>query len=110
MELDTPKMSHEEMIDTLKGLVFGTFDRTTVKEREALDMAIALLEQKPCDDCVSRQAVRNTIFDECTGDKLDIDFAKVLLLQRAIKALPSVTPQQEPCEEREKGECPYYAR
>ena len=39
-------MSEEEMIDTLKGLVFGTFDRTTAKEREALDMAIKILEQE----------------------------------------------------------------
>lgn len=38
-------MSKEEMIDTLKGLVFGTFDRTTAKEREALDMAIKALEK-----------------------------------------------------------------
>ena len=41
-DMDTVKMSHEEMIDTLKGLVFGTFDRTTAKEREALDMVIKL--------------------------------------------------------------------
>ena len=32
-DMDTIKMSYEEMIDTLKGLVFGTFDRTTAKER-----------------------------------------------------------------------------
>lgn len=43
-EQDTPKMTHDEMIDTLKGLVFGTFDRTTAKEREALDMAISALK------------------------------------------------------------------
>ncbi len=42
-EQDTPKMTHDEMIDVLKGLVFGTFDRTTAKEREALDMAISIL-------------------------------------------------------------------
>ena len=40
-EQDTPKMTHDEMIDVLKGLVFGTFDRTTAKEREALNMAIS---------------------------------------------------------------------
>ena len=45
-------------------------------------------------DAVSRQAVIDTIFEECSGAKLDIDFAKVLMLQRAIKALPSVTPQE----------------
>ena len=53
------------------------------------------LQQKPCDDCISRQAVQETIFVECQGIKLDIDFAKVLLLQRAIKALPSVRPKEK---------------
>lgn len=38
---DRPKMTYDEMIDVLKGLVFGTFDRTTAKEREALNMAIS---------------------------------------------------------------------
>ena len=37
INLSTPKMSNEEIIDTLKGLVFGNFDRTTSKEREAVD-------------------------------------------------------------------------
>ena len=46
-DMDTVKMSYEEMIDTLKGLVFGTFDRTTAKEREALDMAIKALQTEP---------------------------------------------------------------
>ena len=60
---------------------------------EVIHEAVRLLEQEPCEDCISRQAVRDTIFTECSGTKLDIDFAKVLLLQRAIKALPPVTPQ-----------------
>ena len=45
-EMMTKPMEMEEVIDTLKGLVFGTFDRTTAKEREALDMAIKALEQQ----------------------------------------------------------------
>lgn len=52
------------------------------------------LEQELCEDAVSRQTVKDTIFVECSGTKLDIDFAKLLLLQRAIKALPPVTPQE----------------
>lgn len=43
-ELDAPRMTYEEVIDTLKGLAFGSFDRTTPKEREALDRAIRILE------------------------------------------------------------------
>ena len=62
-------------------------------KKEALNMAIKALEQEPCEDSISRKVVRDTIFAECSGAKLDIDFAKVLLLQRAIKSLPSVTPQ-----------------
>ena len=35
------QMTRSEMIETLKGLIFGSsMERTTVKEREALDMAI----------------------------------------------------------------------
>ena len=58
----------------------------------ALDMAIKALEQEPCEDSVSRQAVKDIIYEECSGTKLDIDFAKVLLLQRAVKALKPVVP------------------
>lgn len=45
-ELNTPKMTYEEVIETLKGLLFGSFDRTTAKEREALDRAIKILESE----------------------------------------------------------------
>lgn len=54
-------------------------------------------EQEPCDDVVSRQAV--------------LEIAKQHTLTNAylaIQKLPSVRPQPI-CEEREKGECPYYA-
>lgn len=44
-EQTTPKMTHSEMIDILKRMVFGSFDRTTAKEREALDVAIQELSR-----------------------------------------------------------------
>ena len=47
MEQNTPQMTHDEMIYLLKGMVFGTFDRTTPEERVALNMAIDTLEQEP---------------------------------------------------------------
>ena len=46
-EMTTDNMSNEEVIDTLKGIVFNGFDRTTSKERQALDQAIKVLEQRP---------------------------------------------------------------
>lgn len=53
-----------------------------------------LIGKEPCEDAVSRQAVIDTIYHEFSGENLDIDFAKVLLLQRKIKALPSVNQQK----------------
>ena len=44
-EMTTDNMSNEEVIEVLKGMVFGSFDRTTRKERQALDLAIKSLEE-----------------------------------------------------------------
>lgn len=46
MTTDKP-MSNEEVIEVLKGIVFNGFDRTTRKERQALDLAIKSLEERP---------------------------------------------------------------
>lgn len=46
-EMTTDNMSNEEVIEVLKGIVFNGFDRTTSKEREALDLAIKALEERP---------------------------------------------------------------
>ena len=45
-ELNTSKMTYEEVIETLRGLLFGSFARTTAKEREALDRVIKILESE----------------------------------------------------------------
>lgn len=65
-EQNPSKMTHDEMIDVLKGLVFGTFDRTTAKERDALDMAIKALEQTSCEDA-KLISVRQELLDR--GDE-----------------------------------------
>lgn len=62
--------------------------------KEALYAARKALEREPYGDTISRKEVIDAIYHECSGENLDIDFAKVLLLQRAIKILPSVTPQE----------------
>ena len=46
-EMTTDNMSNEEVIEVLKGIVFNGFDRTTRKERQALDLAIKALEERP---------------------------------------------------------------
>ena len=45
-EMTTDNMSNEEVIEILKGIVFDGFDRTTRKERQALDLAIKFLEER----------------------------------------------------------------
>ena len=80
-----------EMLQRLAYNIHGVMD---VIDADNCKKIIKALEQEPCEECVSRQAVIDTIYAECSGTKLDIDFAKVLLLQRAIKALPSAIPQE----------------
>ena len=79
-----------------KGNLIHAIRWNDMPKKEALDIAIKALGQEPCEDCISRKAVRDAIFAECSSIKLDIDFAKVLLLQRTIKDLPSVVSPQEP--------------
>ena len=63
------------------------------------------LEQEPCDDAISRQAV----LDYIEGSEAELGHSSENeLVCQDIKELPPVTPQPI-CEEREKGECPCYA-
>ena len=54
MTTDKP-MSNEEVIEVLKGIVFGGFDRTTRKERQALDLAIKALEERPQGEWIGKE-------------------------------------------------------
>ena len=57
------------------------------------------------DDAISRQAVIDITWEEPSyTDALNV----LTEVRDKVKALPSVNPQPI-CEEREKGECPYYA-
>lgn len=64
-----------------------------LKDHFDIERAVICGAQQPCDAAISRQAAIETIFEQGSAEKLEIDFAKLLLLQRAIKALPPVTPQ-----------------
>ena len=93
MTRDIVKMSYEEMIDTLKGLVFGTFDRTTAKEREALDMAIKALKQETCEEAVSRQAILEMI-EQIQDAGGFIGYNTYSEAFDRVDNMPSVTPTQ----------------
>ena len=59
-----------------------------------LNMAIKALEQEPCEDTISRQAVLNTLFYN-SDNNCEVVLNKEL--QDRIKALPHVTPAPKKC-------------
>ena len=62
------------------------------------------LEQEPCEDCISREAV----LDYIEGSEAELGHSSENeLVCQDIKEFPPVTPK--PCEEREQGKCPFYA-
>lgn len=103
-ELTHSQMSDDEMIDTLKGLVFGTFDRTTSKEREALDLAIKKLSTEPCEDCISREATVKRLCKvaEFMNEKRDNLGAPYIMAALFIQDNKEVFPSVQPI--RPKGE------
>ena len=104
-------MNREEAIRIIKivlavaedfELVVNGEEFTKEKCKEAVDMAIKALEQQTCEDAVSRAAVLDIFADNADATR------PYSTAWEEVKALPSVNPQPI-CEEREKGECPYYA-
>jgi len=101
--------------------------RAKLEESEPnLEEAIKSMKAEPCKDCVSRSDLLKTInkYDDFgyfgpeltplvseDGIKL-VPYIHYIRYDDAVKCInsaSSVTPQQAPCEEREKGECPFYA-
>lgn len=57
---------------------------------DAVDAAIKALEQKPCEDCISRDLMTNTLGATCIAKR---DEKGDLIALCSIDNLPSVTPQ-----------------
>lgn len=74
-------MTNEEVIEILSDV--GDINRCCAEDAEALDMAIKALEQQPCEDCISRQAVLDLVNADWKYEGLETDVA----------SLPSVTPK-----------------
>ena len=69
--------------------------RITEQDFEAFDMAAKALEQEPCKDCISREAVLNLF------NKSDDYRWETTLIKKKIEKIPPVTPQElfinKPC-------------
>ena len=62
---------------------------------KAFDTAIKALEQQPCEDAVSRQAVHDLIAELLSDYLHDEDREKIEELDVKIEDLPSVTPKEK---------------
>ena len=80
-------MTREEAIEHLKRADTTVGQTTKTRTAEALEMAIKALEQEPCEDCISRQAV--------LGKAIDYGSNTYLIPVNSVKALPPVTPQSK---------------
>ena len=93
-------MTREEQLDWLYRLRSEIYvympKEWLIPMNNALDMVIKSLEQEPCEDCISRQAVINGIDNyiekvQSTGAKDDfISFEELV-----VKALPSIYPKTD---------------
>ena len=88
-------MNREEAIKNLEMIRVAFVEPVTKEQRKLIDdtfyMAIKALEQEPCDDCVSRQAVIEQIKANYLASEDIISLANGL--EDSVKTLPSVYPQ-----------------
>ena len=87
-------MTNEEAIKIIKSECYTAnllnLDRTRMVNT-ALDLAIKALEQQPCDDCISREAVLDT---ECQIKEINgIEYVMLSEVQMKIRKMPSVIPK-----------------
>ena len=91
-------MTREEATEILKAYrnkLSNSVSNQLDGDIKAFDMAIKALEQEPCEDAISRQAVLELAFDmaEIDGEHFDEPFMVIEVAD--IKDLPPVTPQQK---------------
>lgn len=86
-------MTPQEAVKILKGAI----KKPNTKDGylgQALDMAIKALEQQPCEDCISREAVFEQINDWQKDEFLSVT-NPLYYLHKRINSLSSVTPKQK---------------
>ena len=88
-------MTNEEAIANINMIRVAFVDPVTKEQRklidDTLDTAIKALEQQPCEDAISRQAVCNIVND--IRDCISVE-GYCAIIER-LKKLPPVTPKSE---------------
>ena len=104
-------MSREEAIEILKNSTMK--DTLSEQWQEAYKMAISALEQEPCDDAISREAVLDRIKESVAtyGNQYTADMLNMWgLFTQFIKEMPPVTPSRPKGQWIKKGntlKCPF---
>ena len=104
-------MTHEQAkhkIDLLDFYLQNYVNDYGEESHTAMMMAIKALEQQTCEDCISRSEAIKALKDVTNLNGEPLFESLGLYPWNLLNELPSVNPQPI-CEEREKGECPYYA-
>lgn len=87
------RMTTEEAINIMKVIVHMLEEKyDTDRVEDALDMAIKALEQQPCEDCISREAVDEYITKLLSGYLYDEERTRLEDLTTFVWELPSVQP------------------
>lgn len=93
-------MTNEEAIEIISNALQSDESKYTDRIDKALAVVQRVLEQQPCEDCISRQAALDAFgLSEKTrkygGDHSGYDTVMKYEIQDIIEDLPSVTPQQK---------------
>lgn len=102
-------MIREEIIRLLENAVETVYERPQTRTAQAIEEAIKLIEQEPCEDCISREKVFEMI-DTCNSDGLKgifCSYADGERFKEYIKKLPSVQPKMG--EEPKRGHWIYWS-
>lgn len=91
-------MTREEAIANLK-MIGVAFVEPITKEQgklidDTFDMAIKALEQEPCEDCISRQAVVDALSHMCSEDENEITVSRANVCAM-LKYLPSAQTERK---------------
>lgn len=84
-------MTREEAKEVLQEQIYKCWSESDEKGIDALNVAISLLCQQPCEDCISRtEALKHSyiVYDD------ELERHNVISVED-IEELPSVTPQQK---------------
>ena len=94
-------MTREEASEIIKNIDHA-YRSFSAHEIEALEIAIKALEQEPCEDCISRKAVINTLGEWIVSGEYQYTNATEYLVKK-VKDLPPVQSKQNRC-----NQCKYY--